>query len=265
MKRMIKCSVESQDYETVDDLIREFADEVEGFMTEADRDNVWIHWDHMSTYSFVLTIEGTARTLTIPYEDLQTLNEIADGYQPGAKFKRASRNKYACDIDIDPRMWPAHFGYVQSASSITASSSSWYNKYHDVVDKYMPNYGEGETRASQTVTAMNRIVYKWYNDGDVFDNHWKYENYDGWANDLSPEGNWLYSFGPRQLAYIMPDVNLCESEEDYEDILKMMCDICFDEDELKNLDELAKEDSIYTFSGGPFSCEYEDEDEDEDW
>ena len=40
----------------------------------------------------------------------------------------------------------------------------------ELLDKYLPDEGEGKTMATQAVTAMCKIVYRWYNDGDVFDN-----------------------------------------------------------------------------------------------
>lgn len=68
----------------------------------------------------------------------------------------------------------------------------YYNKFKDITDKYMSNEGEGETMASQIVTAINKLVYKWYNDGDVFDN--VHSGLEGWANDLSSYANWLYKY-----------------------------------------------------------------------
>ena len=65
----------------------------------------------------------------------------------------------------------------------------YYDKFDGLNDKYLPISGEGETKATQIVTAVSKLVYKWYNDGDVFDNTFHLE---GWANDLSSYANWLY-------------------------------------------------------------------------
>ena len=46
-------------------------------------------------------------------------------------------------------------------------SWGYFNKFDDILNKYMPFTGEGKTMASQLVTAVNKLVYKWYNDGDV--------------------------------------------------------------------------------------------------
>ena len=50
-----------------------------------------------------------------------------------------------------------------------ATDCGYFDKFEALVDKYMPMRGEGETAASQIVTAVNKLIYKWYNDGDVFE------------------------------------------------------------------------------------------------
>ena len=64
-----------------------------------------------------------------------------------------------------------------------------FEKFNDVIDKYMPHMGEGQTKASQIATAVCNLVYKWFNDGDVYDN--TESPMDGWCNDLSSYANWL--------------------------------------------------------------------------
>lgn len=64
----------------------------------------------------------------------------------------------------------------------------YFDKFEWADEKYLPCRGEGETKATQIVTAISKLVYKWYNDGDVFDNtHYLV----GWWNDLSSYANWL--------------------------------------------------------------------------
>ena len=48
-------------------------------------------------------------------------------------------------------------------------------KFEELNKKYLPERGEGETKATQIVTALNKLIYKWYNDGDVFDNTYHLE------------------------------------------------------------------------------------------
>ena len=66
----------------------------------------------------------------------------------------------------------------------------YYDRFNELNDKYLPSQGEGETEATQAITAINKLVYKWYNDGDVYDN--VNSGLSGWANDLSSYANWLH-------------------------------------------------------------------------
>ena len=134
---------------------------------------------------------------------------------------------------------------------------SYYDKFEDLIDKYMPMSGEGETKASQTVTAVNKLVYKYYNDGDVFDNtHYL----SGWANDLSSYANWLYYHTDTR--EILDKIVHCMTDEDYEDLLKELADKLFDEDYLKEQDKIEKVETIYNCIG-KFKFVEEDEDEEE--
>lgn len=45
-----------------------------------------------------------------------------------------------------------------------------YDVYEPLIKSIFPIGGEGESKGEQLVTAVNKLIYKWYNDGDVFDN-----------------------------------------------------------------------------------------------
>ena len=91
---------------------------------------------------------------------------------------------------------------------------SYYDKFDPLFDKYLPERGEGETKATQIVTAVCKLVYKWYNDGDVFDNSYVLE---GWANDLSDYANWLWEH--TEANEILEKVSICYNNSEYEDLL----------------------------------------------
>ena len=137
---------------------------------------------------------------------------------------------------------------------------SYYDKFEDLINKYMPDEGEGETLASQIVTAVNKLIYKWYNDGDVFDN--VNSGLNGWANDLSDYANWLYKYAPGDAPSILKNIYGMGDESDYETLLKELADNLLDENLLSSL-EKAKQGSIYDCDG-PFEFSIYDEDEDED-
>ena len=139
-----------------------------------------------------------------------------------------------------------------------------YDELEKYDDKYLPPNGQGDTMATQTVTAITKIVYKWYNDGDVYDNTGYLE---GWWNDLSSYANWLYNrVGCVELLRIFET----RTESEYEDLLWEVTNSLFDDERLESLSKKPAVGSIYD-EEGPFSFvnrdEYdEEEDEDEyDW
>ena len=90
-------------------------------------------------------------------------------------------------------------------------SWDYFDRYEALISRYMPESDEGDTMASQVVTAVNKLVYKWYNDGDVFDNAHYIE---GWANDLSSYANWLVKWS-RATAHCLYGIKYCKTESDY--------------------------------------------------
>ena len=136
---------------------------------------------------------------------------------------------------------------------------SYYDKqkFEELNGKYLPEKGEGETKATQIVTALNKLIYKWYNDGDVFDNtHYL----SGWCNDLSSYANWLYHHTTEEVKTILNKIEKCYSDDDYEDLLKELADNLFDGEYLEKQNELKKEFSIYDYDG-KFKFEEETEEE----
>lgn len=138
---------------------------------------------------------------------------------------------------------------------------SYYDneKFDRIDDKYLPRKGEGDTKATQIVTAVNKLVYKWYNDGDVYDNTGYLS---GWANDLSSYANWLYNNTNRGVQEILEGVFDCGGD-DYEDLLQELTDTLLDGDVLEAYHKEPKVGSIYDCEG-PFKFEENYEDE-EDW
>lgn len=101
-----------------------------------------------------------------------------------------------------------------------ATDWGYYDKFEGVNDKYLPYKGEGATMAMQICTAVNKLVYKWYNDGDVFDNT---HHLEGWANDLSSYANWLYE-NTKDAWKILNKIVDCMNGSEYEDLLQELAD-----------------------------------------
>jgi hypothetical protein len=134
---------------------------------------------------------------------------------------------------------------------------SYFDKFEEITDKYLPREGEGETKATQLVTAITKLVYKWYNDGDVYDNRY---SMDGWCNDLSSYANWIYN---NYLASQPILDRICDiySESQYEHILKDLADEFFNIDFLNEENKKKAYGSIYTEKGCFEFCDYDEEDE----
>ena len=135
-----------------------------------------------------------------------------------------------------------------------------FERFHNVIEKYMPDYGEGETMASQAVTAVNKLVYKWYNDGDVYDNTGALE---GWCNDLSSYANWLYTYFEDYTKITLDEIFDCYTGDDYEDLLYKLAEDVFNDELLKSKYDKPAVGSIYNCDG-PFRF-VEDNEYDEEW
>ena len=134
---------------------------------------------------------------------------------------------------------------------------SYFDKFEKVNDKYLPVIGEGQTKATQIVTAICKLVYKYYNDGDIFDNTYFLA---GWGNDLSTYANWLDKYTDKA-SMILHGISGCYSDGDYEDLLKDLADNLLNEEYLAQQNEFEKVDSIYECEGiFKFAERYE-----EDW
>lgn len=122
----------------------------------------------------------------------------------------------------------------------------YYDKFDGINDKYLLERGEGSTKATQIVTCINKLVYKWYNDGDVFDNT-KY--LEGWANDLSDYANWLYQNTTENVQVILDTVYGCYTDSEYEDLLQELTDELFKEEYLAEQNKLEKVGTVYECNG----------------
>lgn len=150
---------------------------------------------------------------------------------------------------------------------------SYYHKFDDINKKWLPDVGEGDNAGTQAVTAVNKLIYKWYNDGDVYDNTRRYEGgMTGWANDLSDYANWLNTYIPNTQKILKKIFQCKESDHsDYEQILKEVADHILNEERLNKIKDFYEGTvgSVYDCDG-PFTFEenrgyYDYDDEDDDW
>lgn len=137
---------------------------------------------------------------------------------------------------------------------------SYFNKFETIDKKYLPDRGEGNTMATQIVTATAKLVYKWYNDGDVYDT----TTMRGWANDLSSYANWLAEYVPGTKG-ILDRIFECSSDAEYENILKDLVDLTNTEEFLQPYTLKENQGSIYTCEGDYKFEEYTEDDDYEDY
>lgn len=135
-----------------------------------------------------------------------------------------------------------------------------FDRFDAVIEKYMPRMGQGETKASQVCTAVNKLVYKWFNDGDVYDNTYYLE---GWCNDLSDYANWLDRY--TDFGDILRRIATCDDEDDYTDLLYDLCVAALDEGYLEALNMFQKKGDIYNCTGVFRFVEDHDDEEEEEW
>lgn len=120
-----------------------------------------------------------------------------------------------------------------------------FYQFSRYTDKYLPDYGEGETKATQTSTALNKLVYKWFNDGDVFDNTHILQ---GWANNISDEANWIYHNIPGA-DVILERISTIYSKEGYTELLYDLCKLIAIPEFLEELDKEPKIGTVYNCDG----------------
>lgn len=145
-------------------------------------------------------------------------------------------------------------------------SRDWneFTRFEAADNKYLPFNGQGDNMATQIVTAVSKLVYKWYNDGDVFDNT---AHLEGWANDLSSYANWLIKYCDEADQVISKwwFKKGVFNDSDYEDMLYELCEATQDVNLLaEKYEGKEKVGSIYKCDG-PFKfVEQYDDDEDDD-
>lgn len=146
-----------------------------------------------------------------------------------------------------------------TAQKLTESSGvdwSYYDKpeIKEVENKYLLDRGEGDTKATQTITAISKLVYRWYNDGD------RYDGYSQGGEDVTDYANWLSKYIPGAKEILQ---NTKSDISSYEETLKALTDKYLTMEYLDKLNEQLKQGSVYECDG-PFVYQGWDDTE-EDW
>jgi hypothetical protein len=130
---------------------------------------------------------------------------------------------------------------------------SWDDFSDPVTDRiekdFLPANGEGDSMMSQAVTATTKLIYKWFNDGDVFDNTFGLQ---GWANDLSDYANWLDENIPEAAAILSRIKAVGSDENAYTQLLFDLMHTVFNDEMIVKYADKPVVGTIYDCSG-PYS------------
>lgn len=205
---------------------------------------------------------GDPKDFISDVNDIKKALESIDPEKFGTQLAKTMIEEFikTCEDQID--MTQARYNVKENKNLNESVDWNYYNKpeFKEVNEKYLSNEGQGDTLASQIVAVVNKLVYKWYNDGDVYDN--VNSGMIGGANDLSDYANWLYEYC-KPAAKILNDIKRCSTDEVYEDILKQLADTCLNMEYLATMEQPSQGD-IYNCDG-PFLFNFEDEYEEEEW
>lgn len=135
-------------------------------------------------------------------------------------------------------------------------------QYNDANDMYFVRIGQGDTMANQICVAVNRIVRRWFNDGDVFDNTSGFG--DSQDEHLADCANWLAQHLPNKVRMELAQVKYVQDYEEYEEILQGLCDICLNEEFLDRYDAYPADGDIFNCKG-EFEVVFWEDEEDENW
>ena len=123
-------------------------------------------------------------------------------------------------------------------NSLTDENSS----YSILTDKYLPSMNQGKNKASQLVTATNKIIYGWYNNGDTIS---------GNGNDLTSYANWIdRHIKEPEIRKILKDDYIDYIDTYYlSEIIIPLIKFVFREDFLEGLESQEIEGDIYNCDG----------------
>lgn len=111
---------------------------------------------------------------------------------------------------------------------------SYYRRFNKLNSIYFQDEGEGTTMATQLITAINKLVYEYYNNGLVYDNTSKdWKDCDCREDDLCSFANWIHKYYPG-LRPILDKVKTITKNSEYEKILKELVSSVMNETFLRN-------------------------------
>lgn len=115
-----------------------------------------------------------------------------------------------------------------------------YDQFEDILNRYLPEDGQGETRAEQTVTAINKLVYAFYNNDAVIAD--ALPEYDP---DLKSYATWLRKHTSSRAVLLLVKLEDAEDLDSYAEYLYELTDYLLDEPKLRTLSKYNTVGDIY--------------------
>ena len=115
-----------------------------------------------------------------------------------------------------------------------------YDQFEDILNRYLPEEGQGETRAEQAVTAVNNLVYAFYDRGTVIA-----ESLPEYDPDLECYAKWLRKHTSSRAVLLRIKLEDAENLDSYAEYLFELADYLLDEPRLKTLSKYKTVGDIY--------------------
>lgn len=124
----------------------------------------------------------------------------------------------------------------------------YMEKFGEILDEYLPNCGEGDNLAMQTVTAVHKLMRGWFYNGDAFDHGNR--RIGGWnLNDISSYANWLSANSGGTAKRILAGIVSCENGREYAQLVYKLANVLLNERKLKEKTKYPKRGTIYKYDG----------------
>lgn len=124
----------------------------------------------------------------------------------------------------------------------------YMEKFGEILDEYLPNCGEGDNLATQTVTAVHKLMRGWFYNGDAFDHGNR--RIGGWnLNDISSYANWLSANSGGTAKRILAGIVSCENGREYAQLVYKLANVLLNERKLKEKTKYPKRGTIYKYDG----------------
>lgn len=129
-------------------------------------------------------------------------------------------------------------------------------KMHEYFEKWVPGEGKADNLAGEIIRATNRILYRWWNDGDQVNEGYGKETCNAAARFLIQKGN-------KEVSAIAADLFNYMYEPNYEACLQNLANAVVKM--IENDPELEKKDAEDFWDYYDADEDEEKYDEDEDW